>query len=334
MALQKSLTKRLIGGFKKFTSISSPPPQYSRTVPPNASKINIQSHHLTSPGTLLDRRSFRRFLHSRVVCHPGQTSTPDFLSLPVGDHLGEKLRGIINATEDYRGLSPPATTGDTLYGISVKEAKKILSSSQLEKLKAKLRKIPKTSISYSEYVRICVEGCENEDQGTEFAKKLDDSGNVIVLGNVVFLQPEQVVKSMERLMSETIASPNDRRRKELEEMEKEKKKIEEKARAMVWRELYVGLGVMVAQTIGLMRLTFWELSWDVMEPICFFLSSLHVALAYVFFLRTSTQPTFQGYFRRRFMVKLHHLMRSHNFDLHKYNQLCQACYPAQLTAHT
>ncbi|KAK4274757.1 hypothetical protein QN277_017939 [Acacia crassicarpa] len=331
MALHKSLTKRLIDGVKKFTPISSPPPpQYSRTVPPNASKINIQSHHLTSPGSPLDSASFRRFLHQGAACHPGQTSTPDFLSLPVG----EKLKGIINATEDYGGLRPPATAGDTLYGISVKEAKKILSSSQLEKLKAKLREIPKTSISYSEYVRICVEGCQNEDQGTEFAKKLDDSGNVIVLGNVVLLQPEQVVKSMERLMSETIASPNDRRRKELEEMEEEKKKIEEKARAMVWRELYVGLAVMMAQTIGLMRLTFWELSWDVMEPICFFLSSFHVALAYAFFLRTSTQPTFQGYFRRRFMVKQHHLMRSHNFDLHKYSQLCKACYPAQLTAHT
>ena len=35
-------------------------------------------------------------------------------------------------------------------------------------------------------------GCENEDQGAEFAKMLDDSGNVIVLGNVVFLRPEQV----------------------------------------------------------------------------------------------------------------------------------------------
>lgn len=194
MALQKSFTKRLIDGFKKFTPISSRlPPQYSRTVPPNASKINIQRHHLTSPRSPLDRGSFRRFLHQRVVCHPGQASTPDFLSLPVGDRLGEKLKGIINATDDYRGLSPPATTGDTLYGISVKEAKKILSSSQLEKLKAKLREIPKTSISYSEYVRICVEGCGNEDQGTEFAKKLDDSGNVIVLGNVVFLQPEQVI---------------------------------------------------------------------------------------------------------------------------------------------
>ena len=65
----------------------------------------------------------------------------------------------------------------------------------MEKLKVKLREIPKTSISYSEFVRICVEGCKNEDQGAEFAKMLDESGNVIVLGNVVFLRPEQVLNS-------------------------------------------------------------------------------------------------------------------------------------------
>ncbi|XP_028803029.1 calcium uniporter protein 4, mitochondrial [Neltuma alba] len=327
MALQKSFTKRLLDGFKTFTAISSPPPpQYSPTVPPNASKTNIQSHCATPSGSPLDSGFFRRFLHRRVVCHPGQTSTPDFLSLPMGDDLREKLKSI-SVTGDFRGLIRPPRNAETPYGISVKEAKKILGASQLEKVKARLREIPKTSISYSEYVGICVQGCENEDQGAEFAKKLDESGSVIVLGNVVFLRPEQVVKAMERLICETIAHPDDRRRKELEEMEKQKEKIDEEAKAMVWRELYVGLGLMMAQTIGLMRLTFWELSWDVMEPICFFLTSLHVALAYLFFLRTSTEPTFQGYFRRRFTVKQHKLMRSHNFDVHKYNQLCKACYP-------
>lgn len=95
-----------------------------------------------------------------------------------------QLKGI-NITEDNRRLSPSATT-DPLYEISVKDVRKILRSSQLKKLKATLRKIPETSISSPEYVRIYVEGCENEDQGSEFARKLGDSGNIIVLGNMVF----------------------------------------------------------------------------------------------------------------------------------------------------
>lgn len=131
---------------------------------------------------------------------------------------------------------------------------------------------------------------------------------------------------MESLIRESIANPKDPRRKELEEMEKLKEKIDEKAKAMVRTELYCGLGLLMAQTVGFMRLTFWELSWDVMEPICFFVTSLHVALAYLFFLRTSTEPTFQGYFHRRFTVKQKKLMRSHNFDIQKYNHLRNACY--------
>lgn len=128
--------------------------------------------------------------------YQSSSTLPEFLSLPVGEKLREKLRGI-NITGDrlkLDGLSPPvpADSADTPYGISVHDARKILRVSQMEKLKAKLGEIQRSSISYSEFVGICVEVCENEDQGVEYAKTFDESGNVIVLGNVVFLRPEQV----------------------------------------------------------------------------------------------------------------------------------------------
>lgn len=132
---------------------------------------------------------------------------------------------------------------------------------------------------------------------------------------------------MEKLIYETIATPNDSRKQQLKEMEKQKELIDRKAESMVRAELYGGLGFMIVQTLGFMRLTFWELSWDVMEPICFFVTSLHFALAYAFFLRTSKEPTFEGFYQRRFKAKQEKLMKIHNFDVQKYNQLCQAFYP-------
>lgn len=132
---------------------------------------------------------------------------------------------------------------------------------------------------------------------------------------------------METLISQSIGMPNDPRRKELENLEKQKAVIDEKARSMVRGELYCGLGLMIVQTMGFMRLTFWELSWDVMEPICFFVTSLHFALAYGFFLRTSKEPSFEGFSQRRFRVKQNKLMKMHKFDLERYNQLCEAFYP-------
>lgn len=138
---------------------------------------------------------------------------------------------------------------------------------------------------------------------------------------------------MEKLISQTIAIPNDPRKEELVEMEKLKAIIDKKAESLVRGELYCGLGFLVVQTLGFMRLTFWELTWDVMEPICFFVTSLHFAIAYGFFLRTSKEPSFQSYFQRRFKVKQEKLMKTHNFDIEKYSQLCKVFYHCSSLEH-
>ena len=122
-------------------------------------------------------------------------------------------------------------------------------------------------------------------------------------------------------------NPNDPRLKELEEMEKQKAEIDKKADILVRRELWGGLGFLVLQTAGFMRLTFWELSWDVMEPICFYLTSMYCMAGYTFFLRTSREPSFEGFYQSRFQSKQKRLMKINNFDIAKYDALQRACYP-------
>ncbi|KAK9948685.1 hypothetical protein M0R45_004250 [Rubus argutus] len=203
----------------------------------------------------------------------------------------------------------------------------LLRVAQLEAVKSKLREVQKTWVPYSEFVRICAEGCSDRDQGLGFAKSLDESGSVIVLGNSVCLKPEQVAKAIQDLIPIPGANPNAARMKELEDMEKQKSLIDQKADSLVRRELWLGLGYLVLQTAGFMRLTFWELSWDVMEPICFYVTSMYVMAGYAFFLRTSKEPTFEGFFQSRFDAKQKRLMKDHNFDLGRYEELRKACYP-------
>ena len=63
----------------------------------------------------------------------------------------------------------------------------------MEKVKARLREIPKNSVSYWEFVQICCETCGNNDeQGSQMAQSLDQAGSVVVLGDIVFLHPYQV----------------------------------------------------------------------------------------------------------------------------------------------
>ncbi|CAM8980157.1 unnamed protein product [Rhodiola kirilowii] len=265
---------------------------------------------------------FRSFFHSRAP-------QPSILSLPINDRLRDRLKEMSEPRPrlNLDSVLPPSPPS-ALKGFSVTEARKLLRLSQAARLKSALREIPGNAIAYSDYVRLCVEKCGgNEEQGREFANLMDASGDVIVLGNVVFTRPEQVVEKMADFVSQSIASPNDPRKKELDQMEKQKAIIDKKACSQVRVELYCGLGFIVLQTLGFMRLTFWELSWDVMEPICYFVTSLNFAAAYSFFLRTSTEPSFEGFFKRRVEVRQRKLMKAEGFDLEKYEQLCKVlCY--------
>lgn len=207
MALRNLLTKRLLNSVKTtvpFTEATVSSPSLQQTlVPQNASKTNFHREYLSSPDST-NRTVFRRFPPRRAVYHSGTARLPEFLSLPIGEKLREKLKGINNISgagdrfrlSDLNVTPAPAPAELTGNGISVENARKIMRITQMEKVKAKLRNIPDNSVSYSEFLRICVESCENHDQGVEFSKILDESGNVIVLGNVVFLRPEQVISAV------------------------------------------------------------------------------------------------------------------------------------------
>ncbi|KAL7607137.1 calcium uniporter protein 4, mitochondrial [Lactuca sativa] len=333
MALRRTLTKRLIKDqtpfidHTPFTSLSS-----HRAL--NAANSNLKRDLLTSPensSPTADAGFFRRFLQRRKINQSSTMSLPELFLFPVGEKLREKLNISNGERVMLDGLRNPVTERPPVsidsVGISVNDARKILRFSQLQKVRSALKQIPTNSISYSEFLTVCIDICNNHDQGVEFSKMLDEAGDVIVLGNVVFLRPDQLTKSMEKLISQSIAIPNDPRKQQLEELETQKALIDQKSVSQVRGELYCGLGFLVIQTMAFMRLTFWELSWDVMEPICFFFTSFHFALAYMFFIRTSKEPTFEGYFQRRFKTKQKKLMEVYNFDLEKYNQLRKAFYP-------
>ncbi|XP_065868222.1 calcium uniporter protein 4, mitochondrial-like [Euphorbia lathyris] len=332
MSLRKLFSKHLSGSYTTVSLQRSPissPTSLQPTVPPNAAKSNFHKEYLNPPESS-KREFFRPFLHRRSI-----NQLPKFLSMHIREKLKERLKSITGDRICFDGLalSPQAKESEATdlncFRISVEEARKILRLSQMEKLKLKLRQIRETSIQYHEFVQICAEECGHEIEGVEFAKTLDQCGIVIVLWSLVFLHPEQVVKSIQNIITQSIVYPDDSKREQLKEMELQKAIIDKNARAQVRAELYCGLGFLMVQTLGFMRLTFWELNWDVMEPICYFVTSIHFGLAYMLFLRTSIEPSFEGCFQRRFKTKQEKLMKIHNFDLRKYNELQKAFYPDQ-----
>ncbi|KAJ0967084.1 hypothetical protein J5N97_024001 [Dioscorea zingiberensis] len=270
------------------------------------------------PESNMEDGLLRRILQRRPIF---QAAVPPDRWLPTGDRLIERIRGLNRDRIRFDCLAPPPMSAEeeAKGRVSLEEVKKVLRASQMEAVRARLREIPSSSIPHSDFLDICCEASGSQ-QGIGIAKALDESGAVIVLGNVVFLRPDQVVKAIE-----SVVKPSGRERhEELEEMEQKKAEIDTKAEALVRRELWCGLGLLLLQTGGFMRLTFWELSWDVMEPICFFVTSFYFMAGYAFFLRTSRDPSFEGFFESRFAAKQKRLMRARGFDAQRFDELRRA----------
>ncbi|KAL9152037.1 hypothetical protein ABFS82_11G092200 [Erythranthe guttata] len=337
MAFRKTITQRL---FSLSRMANTPAVTNCRTSSPCSAAKSASLNHPSKPnGFALDPGDdgiFRRYIHRNSAA----AASPSAIRyLPTGEKLLEKLREMDISKDRIRldGLIPPPAEAEAEMeaeleespeaNLTVADAKKILKLSQLETVKSRLKTVENDVVSYSEFLEICDNVCSSTDQSLEFAKILDESGTVIVLGNIVFLKPQQVMKAITGLLPLTITHTklDDPRKKELQEMEKQKSTIDIDADLAVKREFKLGLGYLVVQTAAFMRLTFWELSWDVMEPICFFVTSTYFMGAYGYFMRTSKEPSFEGFYQSRFGAKQKRLMKARDFDFERYSELKKAC---------
>ncbi|KAL0733794.1 hypothetical protein Bca4012_010004 [Brassica carinata] len=345
MAMRKLLTKRLFSisnqASQSLTNcrISSSSLSVRTRVPKESGEARI----VPEPG---DSSISRRFLHNTAMIRP------EIMHMPVGESLIEKLREIDGSKDRIRleRISPSVATETETPSLTVEDTKKLLRAAQIEIVKTKLRETGKSWMTYKEFVSVCGEASSDLDQGAGIAKMLDDSANVIVLGDSVCVRPDQIGRDLQLGDSENLCFqsvrrfpslsanyvikfiegllplpkvryPNDPRRIELKELEAVKAVIDVKAHSLVRRELWAGLGYLILQTAGFMRLTFWELSWDVMEPICFYVTSIYFMAGYGFFLRTSKEPSFEGFYQSRFEAKQKKLMNVHEFDVERYDEL-------------
>ncbi|KAG0465917.1 hypothetical protein HPP92_020081 [Vanilla planifolia] len=339
-----SLCKMLSGRFLHLAKHSS---TFTAAVLPMTDRSLLRSFpsgdaNAASPANhriLLQRRPISKSLDTSA----SQTSLP----LPIGDNLVERIRSSMTWARDRirpdAFPKPPRRSvveaneeseeGRNRVVISVEDARRFLKASVVESARAKLRNLPSSCVSYSDFAEICRESAAGSDEfSQEIAAALQQSGTVLVLGDAVFLRPEQVVNAIARVIPLPMSPScmgDDPRKNELKEMEVKKAAIDSKAEAQVRKELWAGMGVVLIQIAALMRLTFWELSWDVMEPICFFSTSIYFMLGYAFFLRTAKEPSFEGFFASRFSAKQKRLMKTYSFDLSRFDELRSALMPCR-----
>ncbi|RHN54149.1 hypothetical protein MtrunA17_Chr5g0403551 [Medicago truncatula] len=187
MAFKKTLAQRLFN----ITKISSQNLTNCRISSSSVSVSKSESDISSEPG---ENGAFKRFIHKRTGLEPKQTGFKSELHQP---NLMEKLKTMDNGRNRIRldGLiiktpaEKPAMPKED--GVSVSDVKKLLKVAQLEMVKSRLRESSKSCVTVSELIRICSEYCSDHDQAVKIVKMLDDSAAVIILGDVVFLRPEQ-----------------------------------------------------------------------------------------------------------------------------------------------
>ncbi|KAG9443416.1 hypothetical protein H6P81_014756 [Aristolochia fimbriata] len=210
---------------------------------------------------------------------------------------------------------------------SVAEAKKLLRLANVGALKKRLELEGQEVIDYSELLKTCenMGVAKSAVEAEAFAKVLDEAGVVLLFRNKVYLHPDKVVDLVRRVIPLALAPENDPRVEEMKKLKERKEEIDMLAHKQVRRILWTGLGVFVVQVGLFFRLTFWEFSWDVMEPIAFFSTSTGLLLGYAYFLFTSRDPSYQDFMQRLFLSRQRKLVKKQNFDMDRYIQLQKQC---------
>lgn len=122
-----------------------------------------------------------------------------------------------------------------------------------------------------------------------------------------------------------LTADDDPVRDELKMLQERKEEIDVLAHKQVTRILWTGLGAAVVQVLLFFRLTFWEFSWDVMEPVAFFTTATGIVIGYAYFLFTARDPTYQDLMKRLFLSRQRKMFKKHNFDVNRFKELQQKC---------
>lgn len=71
----------------------------------------------------------------------------------------------------------------------------------------------------------------------------------------------------------------------------------------------------------LARLTWWEYSWDIMEPVTYFVTYGTAMAGYAYYCITKQEYILEDVRDRQYLIAMHKKAKKHGLDLIKYNQL-------------
>lgn len=165
------------------------------------------------------------------------------------------------------------------------------------------------------------------DSQSSLAQALHDAGVVLRVGDQVYLEPPEVVRATLHAVQDQLdaAEGLPPAIERLAALDKIKQGLDARARTRTRLVLWAGLGYMSAQLAVFVRLTYWELSWDTMEPAGFMVMNTFGLLGQLYFLRTMTEYSHEDIQTRLVRFFQRRLYKKNGFDIELYNTLQARC---------
>ncbi|XP_056292003.1 calcium uniporter protein, mitochondrial isoform X2 [Pseudoliparis swirei] len=108
---------------------------------------------------------------------------------------------------------------------------------------------------------------------------------------------------------------------QLRPLEQVKEELNKKAQRRTTWVLWGGMAYMATQFGILARLTWWEYSWDIMEPVTYFITYGTAMAMYAYFVLTRQEYLYPDARDRQFLLFFHKGMKRTRFEVEKYNKL-------------
>ncbi|XP_034355259.1 calcium uniporter regulatory subunit MCUb, mitochondrial [Arvicanthis niloticus] len=113
----------------------------------------------------------------------------------------------------------------------------------------------------------------------------------------------------------------DHLKEQLRPLEQVKAGIEARSEAKTSGLLWAGLALLSVQGGALAWLTWWVYSWDIMEPVTFFLTFANSMVFFAYFIITRQNYTYPSLRSRQFLQLFHKKSQQQCFDVEQYNKL-------------
>lgn len=164
------------------------------------------------------------------------------------------------------------------------------------------------------------------EEATRACEAMAVAGIVLKHGTVVYLRPAEVLATIQKVLPLNRDELNERLKEVDASLGVLEAKYAEISRGVKMRTIainYALLAGLAAQWGILFRLTYWELSWDVIEPVGFFVGGCSSLLSFAWFLRTQRDFSYETMHKRFMSGYERRAFEKADFNVQEFNRLKQ-----------